>query len=272
MNRRAQPWLGTLVDISIADQIGDEHLMQAFQAAFSAIALVQRLMSFYDAYSDVSLFNRALPGAAIEVDWHTYAVLEIADAIKQASNGVFDIACAPLLVANQHLPVIDPSIPHFAPANTLFKLQDDGCVRKLTAGWIDLGGIAKGYAVDLAVEALQAKGINHACVNAGGDLRVIGDMPFPVWIRDPVAPQTMREQIFVQNEALATSAPYFSSKNHSSALFNAAQKRPIIATSSVTVCAPRCVMADALTKVVLGSGDRYHFALENFGARAFYAK
>jgi thiamine biosynthesis lipoprotein len=152
-------------------------------------------------------------------------------------------------------------------------LEPDGQVRKLAPGWIDLGGIAKGYAVDRAVDALRSEGIAAGCVNAGGDLRVFGDMPFPVAIRAPHAPGLAASNLMLSDEALATSGSYFSSRSHEgrqvSALVDARDGRPLVATCSASVRAPNCALADALTKVVLATGDASHPALAAFGATAF---
>jgi thiamine biosynthesis lipoprotein len=73
--------------------------------------------------------------------------------------------------------------------------------------------------------------------------------------------------------ALATSGSYFSAHEHEgavvSALLDARDGRPLVSSTSVSVQAQRCVVADALTKVVLATGDCTHPALAAFGATAF---
>jgi thiamine biosynthesis lipoprotein len=146
-------------------------------------------------------------------------------------------------------------------------------VRKLAPGWIDLGGIAKGYAVDLAVAALQAAGAAGGCVNAGGDLRVFGPAGYPVAVRSPSAPGAAASRFMLLDAALATSGSYFSMRIHQgrqvSALLDARVGEPLAFDRSASVRAPRCVLADALTKVVLATGDIYHPALAACGASAF---
>ena len=138
--------------------------------------------------------------------------------------------------------------------------------------WIDLGGIAKGYAVDMAIVALQERGVQSACVNAGGDLRVFGDVAYPVIVRRPDAPTMGGVQLTLQDEALATSGTYFSRKlideRAVSALIDARDGRAINANFSASVRAPTCMLADALTKLVMASGDALHPALARFGATA----
>jgi thiamine biosynthesis lipoprotein len=152
-------------------------------------------------------------------------------------------------------------------------LEQGARVRKLAPGWIDLGGIAKGHAVDLAVAALQDAGIGGGCVNAGGDLRVFGAAGLPVAVRAPHAPGRVASQLVLRDEAMATSGTYFSARRHRertvSALVDGRSGEPLAETCSASVRAPRCALADALAKVVLATGDASHPALAAFGASAF---
>lgn len=268
MIRRAQPWLGTMVEISA--EAGHDALTDAF----AAIARVHGLMSFHDAHSDVSRFNRAAAGDAVHVDRDTWEVLRIAAEVGRRSGGAFDIACAPRLVAWQVLPAPQAAAPAALKFEQVLALEGEGVVRKLAAGWIDLGGIAKGYAVDLAVECLQRAGVRAGCVNAGGDLRVFGDLRLPVSIRSPRNPGVAAAVLELEDCALATSGSYFSAREIDgrvlvSALVDARDGSAIVSERSASVRAPRCVLADALTKVVLATGDLHHPALTTFEASAF---
>jgi thiamine biosynthesis lipoprotein len=120
---------------------------------------------------------------------------------------------------------------------------------------IDLGGIAKGYAVDRAVAALGAAGVEAALVNAGGDLRAFGARPWSVALRHPLSPARSAHGLELRDEALATSAAYFSRRRcgtgEVSALLDPRSGRPWLGAASVSVRAADCLHADALTKVVL---------------------
>ncbi|WP_295998775.1 FAD:protein FMN transferase [Rugamonas sp.] len=308
MMRRAQPWLGTLVEMSVADALPERALYAAIAGAYAEVALVQRLMSFHDAASDVSRLNRAAPGARLTVHVHTWRVLRLAQQVAAASDGIFNIACAPQLVTWGCLPAPpmppmpplqrlrqtaerrpssaspsvqamqaarpaqSPSPPAYDPGLALLDLEDGCGVRKLAPGWIDLGGIAKGYAVDLAIAALRDAGVASACVNAGGDLRALGEAAWPVAVRDPRAPRRAGAQLHVRDEAMATSAHYFSARRHAgvdvSALVDGRDGRPVAGQASVSVRAASCAVADALTKVVIASGDPHHRALRAMAASA----
>ena len=273
MKRRAQPWLGTLVEISIADAFCEPKLNQAFAQAFAQIAEVHRLMSFHSPHSDVARINAAAAGCAVTISPHTMSVLQIALQLTDATASVFNINCGSQLARWAMLPSTDANLPPYAGDECSLHILDATTVRKTRPALIDLGGIAKGYAVDQAVAALEKNGIASACVNAGGDLRVLGDLPFPITIRDPQALGQAGAQLDLSNAALATSATYFSRRKFGgktvSALIDGRNGAAIMSERSVSVIAPSCILADALTKVVLASGDPNHAILADFNATAF---
>jgi thiamine biosynthesis lipoprotein len=271
MIRRAQPWLGTLVDITAAGTSSQD----AVSAAFAEVARLHGLMSFHDGASDIARFNRARPGDVVEVDAATWDVLRLAREIADLSGGAFDIACAPWLVDREILPspAQEQAWPSVRTSAGVFALDDEGYVRKCGAGWIDVGGIAKGYIVDAAVAVLEAAGVPGGCVNAGGDLRAFGAMRVPVAVRAPGSPGRAAHHIMLCGEALATSGSYFSARPHRggvvSALVDARDGQPLVSNASASVRAARCAVADALTKVVLATGDCTHPLLAALGATAF---
>jgi thiamine biosynthesis lipoprotein len=279
MMRRAQPWLGTLVEISIVDTLEAALIEQAFQAAFSVIGRIHHAMSFHTPDSMVSKINAAPVGARIALDQHTYAVIAAALRVSEASHGLFDIRVAQQLLAWEYLPrhaFLSAGTPAYLPHAIAWKLCHEGAryvLEKLRNDQMDLGGIAKGYAVDQAIAALQRAGIGQASVNAGGDLRVIGDMAFEVGIRSPAAPGSIAKSITLKNQALATSGTYFSAKtigaSKLSALVDGSSGEAVISCDSISVRATECIWADALCKVVAASADPKHPSLRLFSADAF---
>jgi thiamine biosynthesis lipoprotein len=139
---------------------------------------------------------------------------------------------------------------------------------------IDLGGIAKGFAVDRAIEALRHHGIAEGLVNAGGDLAAFGPRRHPVDIRDPRHPDRPMCHVVLSNAALASSAgqydPSRSDRPSSSAIVDPLTGRPSHTIRGATVCAPCCVIADALTKVVMNVGEGAAALLEHYGASALF--
>lgn len=272
MRRRAQPWLGTLVEVTVADGRPESQADAAIDAAFAAIARVHGLMSFHESGSDVSRFNGAAPGAMLQVDPWTWQVLKLAAAIAEASGGAFNVACAPQLVAWRLLPAPLRGRAHFVPGVSVYSCERDGRVRKLAPGWIDLGGIAKGFAVDRAADAMRDAGALSGCINAGGDLRAFGPQDFPVLVRAPQDPAQYCEAIQLRNQAIATSSCLFSRSAAAhgvvSALVDGRDGAPLTEAISVSVRAASCAVADALTKVVLATKDTGHHAVAAFDAHA----
>lgn len=248
--RRARPLLGTLVEIGAEG----ENAASAIDAAFDEIAAVHRLMSFHEATSDVSRLNRAPLATPVEVDPRTYEVLLWAQRISTLSDGAFDITIGAKLVASGFLP---------KPADTEWPSQEvnfrdltflsDHRVSLRRRVWIDLGGIAKGYAVDRAIEALRKYRIESGIVNAGGDLRVFG-APQPIHIRHPEDPARLLFLGQLSDTAVASSSGCFTERSKASdrpdPLVDPRRKTAILWQQSITVMAPRCVIADALTKIM----------------------
>jgi thiamine biosynthesis lipoprotein len=271
--RRAKPWLGTLVDIHVeADDA--ESARRALGAAFAEIAGVHHLMSFHDAHSDLGRLNRARPGTPVEVDARTAAVLRHAADFCTESDGAFDAAAAGVLIELGLLPAVSerraaglPSLPPtLAP-------QGERCTVIRGKHPIDLGGIAKGYAVDRAIEVLIRHGVASALVNAGGDLRQHGATPVTVHLRDPADPSRLFGSVVIGNAALASSAtsglegPGPAMAPRPSSLIDMHRRRPLADGAGVSIVAPTCLLADVLTKVVLVSGDPEHPMLRRHGAR-----
>ena len=266
---RSRPLLGTFVTIRAAgaDAAG---LSRGIEAAFAAIARTQGSMSFHDPDSELSLLNREAHARGVTVSEDLFTVLSLARRIHHASDGAFDVAIAPELVRWKYLPRHD----RMSGGGTLENLElgPDRTVRFTAPLLIDLGGIAKGYAVDRAVDALRDAGMSRCVVNAGGDLRVVGDQAELVHVRHPQAPGMCVPIAELRDAAIATSAPYFSKRRirgrDVTPIVDPASRSACTAARSVSVIAPTCVIADALTKVVALRGERAVSVLDRFDASA----
>ena len=151
------------------------------------------------------------------------------------------------------------------------ELLPDHCVRTQRALAIDVGGIAKGYAVDRAVRVLGELGVPTGCVNAGGDLRTFGGEPVAVQVRGPLDPSVARAHIDLRDRALATSAGYAPKHGFNAAgvVLDPRRDEPVAAGRSATVRATSCAVADALAKCVLVLGARSAPLLRCFQADGF---
>jgi thiamine biosynthesis lipoprotein len=162
----------------------------AIEAAFAAVAEIERRMHPSLAESDVARINAAPSGARTLIHASTAEVLSLALRLHELTDGVFD-----------------PCLP--TRSGRLADLELGSSPREGTA-WaiahaplmLDLGGIAKGYAVDRAVAALRQAGCVAGIVNAGGDMRVFGARPQTVLLRRA---DRSCEPLVLDNAALAVS-------------------------------------------------------------------
>jgi thiamine biosynthesis lipoprotein len=249
---RAQPWLGTLVGIE-ASGLPPAQLARAVDRAFAAVARVHDLMSFHEPASELSRLNRAAHAGPVPIGGHLRRVLRAACRLSALTDGRFDVTVAPTLVRWGYLP---GSPDHWEPSGDWrdIRLGTEGTVRFARPLLIDLGGIAKGYAVDLAIASLRRAGVPQACVNAGGDLRFYGREPRRIGVRDPVDPGQVRLLPPLLQGAVATSCVADTRRRHGrgwrSPLVDPHRGRAWAAAGSVTVVARSCLYADALTKPV----------------------
>ncbi len=255
--RRARPLLGTFVDIRVtaANAVRAE---RAVCAAFTAIDRVQALMSFHDAASDLSRLNRFAASRAVRVDAWTHRVLRRAKKLHAVTGGLFDIATAPALVHGGWLPRVSAALPEIGGRTADIRLLTGSRVRFRRPLLIDLGGIAKGFAVDQAIKALRRHGATAGVVNAGGDLRVFGATSEAVHLRRPETPGKFHLLPDLKNSALASSAAYYTARRIGGHLcapvIDPRNGRPSRESHSVTVRARTSCLADALCKVVWLAG------------------
>jgi thiamine biosynthesis lipoprotein len=230
-------------------------------------------MSFHEPDSDVGRLNRAGTGDPVAVDPHTFAVLTQAQRVAEASYGTFDITIASDLVAWGFLPRPDGPEPGPAVSWRDVELTPPNIVLLHRPLWIDLGGIAKGYAVDRAVTAMALPEEVQCSVNAGGDLRVQGPAPERILLRAPANGIDV-PVLELENASLASSSgrdnlhtvegrevgPHVAGGTHRSVGMN----------SFVSVVAQECMVADALTKVVLALGQDADAILRSHNAAAYF--
>lgn len=248
---RARPLLGTTVAIRVeADDAAAGH--RAIDAAFAVVARVHSLMSFHEAQSDLSRIHRAPPGTRVEVDPQMADVLRSALAFSAWSDGAFDITIAGQLVAQGLLPAPPSSAAPNADACWRDIVLDDKCGVVLQRPlWMDLGGIAKGYAVDCAIACLRMQGMRNACVNAGGDLRMLGEGPHRIAIDTGEHSLAAQPVLEIGEAAVATSTSRAYANEGRSAHVHGRTRTGIGTQACVSVVAETCMHADALTKIVL---------------------
>lgn len=243
-------------------------------------------MSFHDPKSELSLLNQFAFQRSVTVHPLTFAVLKRAERIFHASHGLFDCSIANTLVDWELLPKhpaqsLQNPLLNFEIEIENEKLYSQANVQLLTNYQVkftapillDLGGIAKGFAVDIAIQHLRKSGIQNAVVNAGGDLRVLGHHAETIHLRNPQNPQQLLHLGELTDGAIASSATYFSKVKFEdhwvNALVNPTDRTALDSEHSFSVIAPTAYLADALTKVVALSHNTQHPCLTLFSAQAF---
>jgi thiamine biosynthesis lipoprotein len=263
--RRCRPLLGTLVDIACQGSPDD------IARAFAAIENVHRLMSFHDPTSDVGRINRHARRAPVKVHPWTWRVLKCAQEFSRNSDGVFDITMARQLVKWDYLPRSDTRLCSGGSWRDI-ALDDECNIRFRREVIIDLGGIAKGFAVDRAVEALKDNGVAAGIVNAGGDLRTFGPASDLIHVRHPAEPKRIAGMVQLRERAMATSGIYLERRKYRGKyvgpMLDGRTSQSACELISVSVAAAECMVADALTKIVFALREEAAGLLAQYHADA----
>jgi len=213
--------MDTVVSISVyADKDDSSSAVRGGIAkAFEAMRRVDSLMSSYSDKSEVADLNRRAASEPVAISAATDSVLQAALWASEISRGVFDVTIAPVLqlwgFGTDHLGVPkEQDIKDRLPLVNYRNLKNEsGAIRFLRPGMaIDLGGVAKGYAVDAAVEVLRSAGYADVMVKAGGDLRTLSS-PLTsghryIWIQHPRASDKFFAKFKFDEGAVSTSGDY----------------------------------------------------------------
>jgi thiamine biosynthesis lipoprotein len=261
--QREEAIMGTRVEVQLWAE-DESTARRAIDAVMAEMRRTDELMSTYKPDSQLSQVNAHAYERPVKVDADIIDVVETALQYSRLSDGAFDITYASvgyLYDYRAHRHPSDAQIAAALPAVDYRQLLVDRearTIRFLKPGMrIDLGGIAKGWAVDRGVEILQEFGIEHAMVNAGGDTRLLGDRrgkPWIVGIRDPRNEGAVVTRIPMQDEAMSTSGDYErffeeGGVRYHHILSPGTGKSPGL-VRSVTVIGPTATRTDGLTKPV----------------------
>ena len=196
----------------------NERAQVLFKSVEQEMFRIDQQMSPYKKQSELSLVNREAANRAVKISVELFDLLTTAQHISDISNGAFDITYASIGYQYNYREKTRPtqsSITKALPAInytaiTLNKKQST--VNFNHQGMkIDLGGIAKGYAVKRCLSLLENAGVKHALVSAGGDTGLLGNRygrPWLVGIKHPRAEDKMAAHIPLVNEAISTSGDY----------------------------------------------------------------
>jgi len=260
--RQKQVMMGTFVEVTSPDR-------RAAEIVFAEIKRIERILSKYDPASEVSRLNK---NKEVKAGPELLYVLERSRYFWRATDGAFDVTVAPLVdlwgftdrdFREPSKKEIQKALAAVGMKKIIFKTGNPVVKFMLPETKIDLGAIAKGYAVDCAVAQLKKQGVTSCLINAGGDIYCLGvksGTPWQVAIQDP-GKKGFQGQLALSDKAVATSGDYeqfFSvgGKRYSHIL-NPRTGYPVQArVASVTIVADDCLTADALATAAMVLGKK----------------
>lgn len=260
--------MGTIIEITVLDT-SELKANEAIGEAFNEILRIASL--FYEGNPRSPLYtfnNRKNNETSMPVE-----ILELIQRslnISEKTNGAFDITVGVLLslyrFSGDSLVPPDSSsvkdlLPYVGYKNLTTNFEKSTLTTIYSKARITTGGIAKGYAVDRAIDILLARGVAGALVNAGGDLRVIPRKDGKLWrvgIQNPRKENDIIDVIEISNGAVTTSGDYqkyyFYKNRRIHHLLNPKTGFPADSCQSVTVIAPITELADALATGLFVAG------------------
>ena len=273
--------MGTMVDFTVASsQLGEAQVRQAIALAAQTMQQIEQQMSIYgSADNTVKQLNRAPVGQSVRVDARVDRVLQQALAVELASHGAFSPALAAFnLLWGFSLPVPPTQPPAAERIKSLLSDYASQCLkrtgrqqwqRQSAACQADLGGIAKGYALDVGMSVLQHQGIRNAMINAGGDIRLSGShrgQPWRIGVRDPRQHDGVLAVLALSGDmSVVTSGDYerffmFNGQRYHHIL-DPQTGYPARHYRSVTVVAPSAMIADAWSTALFAGGESLTHAI-----------
>ncbi|MDI9245751.1 FAD:protein FMN transferase [Marinobacter sp. CHS3-4] len=259
---------------SDSPDVGD----RAGDAVLAMFNRIDHQMSRYREDSELSRVNRQAAEGPVEVSSGLFKVLEQAVRVSELSDGAFDISFGSVgyfydfrekqQPSDEQLEAGLPSVNY----RSIVLDPEARTVRFLQQGVrLDLGGIAKGYAVDQGIEILESFGIRHARLSAGGDLRLLGDKrgkPWIVGIRDPRSENRNALVMPLSDVAVSTSGDYerfffdeAGERVHH--ILSPATGKPVKGVQSVTILGNDALTTDGLSTAVFVLGSIKGLALIN---------
>ena len=281
--------MGTSCRLSVvADYREQETAKKILDKAEFRIRYIESVASNWIEESEVSVFNATPALTSFEFGEDNWAVLQYGHSAFSQTQGAFDITCRPLIELwkeagrKGELPSEDRI--EQARASSSWKLLEFGDNQTLTKKGsgvrVDLGGIAKGYAIDQAVQAMMELGAVGGLVDIGGDIRVFGkssgkDGCWAVDVQDPFKPGTITEIRLCGNQSVCTSGDYARyveiDGERYSHIIDPVSGYPTRRVPSVTVIAGEAMVADVWATALSVTGPKgFDLLPENVEAMMLY--
>ncbi len=265
--------MGTTLEISVYRPEAEAALgLEDLTAAHATIVEIDERLSLYKNNSELNAVNAAAGKGVQSISSQFSDVLSASIHFGDLSGGALDVAIQPLIdvwgfydVSNAEVPSKDEiaEVVNRVGIDHVRMDKGNGQVALASGAGLDFGGIAKGFAVDQAVEVLKARGVPAGLINLGGNIRVFGAVvegrPWRVGIRHPRENRIIG-QVNLTNGAVATSGDYDRYFIHDdkrySHILDPRSGWPIENIFSLTVVAPDATTADALSTAAFVLGEK----------------
>jgi thiamine biosynthesis lipoprotein len=264
---RDEAIMGTVVRVELwhEDRVAAN---AAMAAVMEEMHRIDAAMSPYKPDSELSRINREAAKGPIVISQEMFDLLGRSIEFSKLSGGAFDITFSSvgyLYDYRKHVRPNEQEIADALPGINYRHLVLDHALRTVRFARpgvrIDLGGIAKGYAVDNCIALLRRRGVTNALVSAGGDTRLLGDRrgrPWNVGIRDPRRPGELAALLPLDNVAISTSGDYERYFEEDGVryhhIINPRTGKSASGVHSVTVIGPDGITTEGLTKSVFIKG------------------
>ncbi len=280
MYKESRMVMDTLCTITVVSP-SEEKAREAIKTGFARIKKLEQLLNFFSPESELTAINRASGSSPVKVNRETLEIIKKAVEIADYTNGAFDPTIGPVMklwgFTNQPF---EPSVPSENKIRDALRLVNYKKININTPKSeiflekkgmeLDLGGIAKGYAADAAIEAIKAKGIKAALVAIAGDIKGFGlkpDMkPWKVGIQSPrpadnkskMKGEDIFASLYLKDKAISTSGDYqrffIKQGRRYHHILDPRVGYSVSDVISVSVIAPDGFMADGLSTGILVLG------------------
>jgi len=271
----SRPVMGTFARVIVI--AADERVAEAcIEAAFEWIYKIDKLMSYHNPDSEISRLNRSAFENPVKVTPLTYQVIKKAVEFSRLTDGAFDVTVGPLVdlwskagdantvPSRQQL---QEAVSRVGWDKLILEDSEQTVTFAVDGMRLDLGGIAKGFAIDKAIEAIKEAGGLGALVDIGGDIRCYGKTPkgqkyWPIGLQNPDL-ESEKQTLFtlkLSAGAVATSGDYqrffLINGRYYSHIINERTGSSAEALSSVTIITDSATDADALATAVSVMGAK----------------
>jgi thiamine biosynthesis lipoprotein len=255
---RCKPLLGTFVDVSLTGNTADNELISVSNNVFAEIERIQNLMSFHDPLSELSKLNQKMLNQINQphlLSNDLKQVLTLAIKLSQQSSGYYDITVAAKLVLDGELPnhlLLDETCIKGTLGNSSDVALHGQHLINSSPVCFDLGGIAKGYAVDCAIKKIP-KNLTFT-INAGGDMAISNWKQHTIALKFGKDKQALKNVIMLDSSVATSGNYYHDTRSHIiNPLINDKSNQQVAHhfNGSVSVFANNTMLADALTKVII---------------------